>query len=329
MGEEENIPIEAAAKGSKARKRKSKPSAEGKIAQTHAAAPQKDSNKPMPKELIIGAVIVLVAVAGMVVMMSQEPGKETATTTTTINPAKEKNANLAEKNDIVTVDYTGFLENGTVFDSSNLTIAKDSGIQNPLRTYEPLTFTLGYGSLIAGFEEAVEGMRVGQDKEVLVSPEKGYGQPDKRYIQVVEKQQRSPIVQNVTVEKFRQDIGKEPIIGLEFILENKSEFELTWPMKVLAVSNDIVTFRYMPEGNATLNTVFGPAQVYGTDTDIIIQIEAQTGQKVVTLMGPAKVIDVNSQNLTLDFNPELAGKNLKFRIKLLGVAKQPTVSAAP
>jgi len=63
--------------------------------------------------------------------------------------------------DIVSVHYTGRLEDGTVFDSS--------------RGSEPLEFELGSGAVIEGFERAVNGMEVGESREVRIAPEDAYG----------------------------------------------------------------------------------------------------------------------------------------------------------
>jgi FKBP-type peptidyl-prolyl cis-trans isomerase 2 len=64
--------------------------------------------------------------------------------------------------DTIRVDYTGRLEDGTVFDSTE-------------RHGQPLEFTVGEGSIIKGFDEAVVGMKVGEEKEVTIPPEDAYG----------------------------------------------------------------------------------------------------------------------------------------------------------
>lgn len=68
----------------------------------------------------------------------------------------------AESGDTVTVHYTGTLEDGTEFDSS-----VDG---------EPFTFTLGTGSVIAGWDRGVPGMKVGGVRELTIAPELGYGE---------------------------------------------------------------------------------------------------------------------------------------------------------
>ncbi len=72
----------------------------------------------------------------------------------------------AQKGNKVQVHYTGKLDDGTVFDSS--------------QGGEPLEFTVGDGQVIPGFENGVEGMEIGQTKTVNIPVEQAYGphQPD-------------------------------------------------------------------------------------------------------------------------------------------------------
>lgn len=78
--------------------------------------------------------------------------------------------------DTVSVDYVGRYTNGTVFDTSNATIAQESGIYNPARSYTPYSFVAGANATIKGFDEAVIGMELNQTKTgVTIPPEKAYG----------------------------------------------------------------------------------------------------------------------------------------------------------
>lgn len=62
----------------------------------------------------------------------------------------------------VTVHYTGWLMDGTKFDSS-------------LDRDQPFSFTLGERRVIAGWEQGVVGMKVGGKRELIIPPELGYG----------------------------------------------------------------------------------------------------------------------------------------------------------
>jgi len=70
---------------------------------------------------------------------------------------------LAERGMSVRVHYTGWLTDGTRFDSS-----LDSG--------RPLRFVLGEGQVIRGWDEGIEGMRVGGRRKLTVPPNLGYGE---------------------------------------------------------------------------------------------------------------------------------------------------------
>ena len=63
----------------------------------------------------------------------------------------------------VVVNYTGKLEDGSIFDSS----------LNPGRA--PFTFTLGVGSVIKGWDMGVKGMKVGGKRKLKIPAELGYG----------------------------------------------------------------------------------------------------------------------------------------------------------
>src|SRR5918911_4927802 len=69
---------------------------------------------------------------------------------------------MPQAGDRVTVHYTGWLQNGTKFDSS-----RDRG--------QPFVFTIGRGQVIRGWDEGVATMRVGDKVRLTIPPELGYG----------------------------------------------------------------------------------------------------------------------------------------------------------
>ena len=84
-----------------------------------------------------------------------------------------------EKGNKIKVDYVGRFENGEVFDASS-------------KHGEPLEFVAGQGMVVAGFDSAVIGMDVGEEKEVTLKPEEAYGEADPRVIQKIPKENFPP-----------------------------------------------------------------------------------------------------------------------------------------
>jgi peptidylprolyl isomerase len=70
----------------------------------------------------------------------------------------------AAAGDKVWVEYTGKLQDGTVFDASS------RHADQP-----PFMFVLGHGDVIRGWDEGIAGMKVGQKRQLIIPPELGYG----------------------------------------------------------------------------------------------------------------------------------------------------------
>ena len=90
--------------------------------------------------------------------------QETDSTTT---PAEEEDMSetdgeTATDGDNVAVHYRGTLDDGTEFDSSE--------------GRDPLSFVVGSGQVIAGFDDAVRGLSVGDSRTVRIEPEDAYGE---------------------------------------------------------------------------------------------------------------------------------------------------------
>jgi len=84
----------------------------------------------------------------------------------------------AKNGDKVSVHYTGKFEDGKVFDTS--------------LDGQPLSFELGNGHVIQGFNDAVVGMEPGESKTVTISPDKAYGDYKKELVIKVEKSKLPP-----------------------------------------------------------------------------------------------------------------------------------------
>ena len=118
----------------------------------------------------------------------------------------------------VSVAYTGTLENGEQFDSSE---------GNP-----PLEFKVGEGRVIKGFEEAVLGMTLDEKKTFTVPPEEAYGQRDESFTYEIPTDQIPSEIQPQVGQTLalRSPDGREVPARIAAADEQKVTFDLNHPL---------------------------------------------------------------------------------------------------
>ncbi len=117
----------------------------------------------------------------------------------------------ADQLDAVTVNYTGTLEDGTVFDQS----PED----------RPLRFILGKNEVIPGFDAAITGLYQGESKSVVITCEDAYGL------------HREDLVEKVERNLLPADVELKEGIQLEVTRQDNSVLKV----KIVEVTNDTVT----------------------------------------------------------------------------------------
>ena len=110
----------------------------------------------------------------------------------------------------VTVHYTGTLNDGSVFDTS--------------QDKEPFSFTTGTGAVIPGFDQAVVGMTVGETKEVQIDSDSAYGPRNMDAVIVIER------------DSFPEDMDVQ--VGMTVQGEGPNG---TFPATVTAVASNGIT----------------------------------------------------------------------------------------
>jgi peptidylprolyl isomerase len=111
----------------------------------------------------------------------------------------------------VRIHYTGTLEDGSVFDSS--------------QGRDPLEFTVGSGMIIPGLDKALPGMKVGETKKVTIAPEEAYG----------------PRQEEALLEVPRSDIPTEIPLEVGLQLQMSGPQGQPMPVTVTEMTDETVT----------------------------------------------------------------------------------------
>ncbi len=99
-----------------------------------------------------------------------------------------------QKGDFIKLSYTGKLQNGVIFDTTDANVAKEHGIYNEKASYGPETVIVGKGYVVAGLDEDMIGKDVGYKGHVEVPPEKGFGM------------RRLDLIETIPAKKFKEKV---------------------------------------------------------------------------------------------------------------------------
>jgi peptidylprolyl isomerase len=133
----------------------------------------------------------------------------------------------ATKTDTVKVHYTGTTDDGVVFDSS--------------REREPLEFTMGQGQLIPGFENAVEGMKVGDSAKVRIPSEEAYGEVRDDMVVDINRSQIPPDINPEVgmVLQMQQPDGSPLNVTIREVNDDSVKLDANHPLAGQALTFDI------------------------------------------------------------------------------------------
>lgn len=257
--------------------------------------------------------------------------------------------------DNITVDYTGSLLNGKVFDTNIEKVAIENNLSEPGKEFKPLPFTVGKAELIKGFDEGVIGMKVGETKELTIPPEKAYGPRDPQNIQVI------PIIQDmaitrvipkdfdIPIKEFERVLGSNHTQGdiidipetnlkvkvqnisisnasLTYILKAGDEVwtrRAPWNETVVKIDNKNITLKMKVNKSDTIQLEGAPwnTTVVGLDNVNITLRHNPIPETVIPGMFGSMKVSFNETSILMDQNPELAGETLVFKVTVRSIEK--------
>lgn len=291
--------------------------------------------------LCIGAVAVVILMVGGLALLSWWDDRDK-------DDDNEEEILLVQEGDEISLDYTGrFIgptgELGALFDTSipedarNESIPKAASFQEKT-TYDDMTFTVGSGQMIPGFDKGVLGMTIGSEKYITVPPDQGYGDDFSELILDIPSTQSIPVKEEITRDDFKLYYpGVDPTQGsfihpfwgwdvniidrdpVSITLVNQPEYlgqygAFTWNVTV----TDISTSRNMIRLSHNLDEINTSVPL---DFQRIVPLyPTWVEEAIATLAGqgepePGRIVSVGGI-ITIDFNKEVTGQTLVFYVKV-------------
>jgi len=281
------------------------------------------------------------------ILVSCGNNNTTQSTAGTSSSVASSNKTVVSSGDTVSVDYVGRLEDGTIFDSSIEEYAKKATNYSSGRTYEPLSFKVGAGQMIKGFDAGVVGMKLGEKKTLTIAPADAYGEAykeesvPKQYLQDVFSQDvpkdnfKDVISQTVPKSAIGEKadglaVGKELVAGdIKATVTKIDGDNVTLDIqntqnpfygKKLAVGlkgtfeGNTVTIKKIVGDTVTLEVNNKSNPFYGKKIKEGMEATTKDGQTI-------KIAKIDDKNVTIQIpnTHELAGKTLIFDVEIKSI----------
>ncbi len=279
--------------------------------------------------LLIVLIAVLMVSASTVVILLYQGGQ-----------SEETSDDVVAAGQTIKVDYIGKLLDGRVFDTSLLSVAlNDAAYPKTLSftlrsntSYTPLSFEVGAGKMISGFDAAVVGMKIGQTKTVTLTPDEAYGDMDPTKLVTFQLTETAPLLRTLTANTFKAEYGADAAPGLTVY-----DPMYGWEATVLEYDEqaDRVTVKNVPTLNA-LYRIYGSGSsgwdvmVTGIDSNsdlITVQHQLDEGDSDMIMGSDGGStffvidVDVDAGTAVRNYNTELLGKSLVFTITIVDIVE--------
>lgn len=258
-----------------------------------------------------------------------------------------------ERGDSVYVTYTGKYANGSVFDTNDPALKLDFP-DFPAERFTPMLVSIGSGQVIPGFENALIGMREGEEKTVTIRSAQAYGgyNPDKIFSlpkqTTYARQERVLRTVPASLSTLKKDLGESAVVGTIFETENFI-FNITamnrthatlyllaprsdpvqlqnvpWRSRLIDESDDALTYEAMVKDGDKVRDGQGVYSVQIEESKVVLTSAFEEGDRVSGPDGIGYVTDVTIDRVILNFNHPLAGYDLVFTLRVDTVEPRST-----
>ena len=252
-------------------------------------------------------ILVILIVAAVFLLQLEKTEPDTEANITEI----EDKSDIAERGDLVTIDYVLKLDNGKVVDTNDVELAEESGLTTYVKG--PFKFILGQSNKLASFDKAIEGLKLGEKKTIIIEPMEPVLIVK---INVTDKRPRRILYSRVEIlswKEYNETFSLEPAV-VNNIISNPEKYP--WPLQVMNVTDKYVVTQIMVRPGESF---FVPGQEWKSQvmrtSDKIVEFvqNPKIGLVFDTPYGTAEITNTTISNIFFTHTPE-QGKEFKQRI---------------
>ncbi|MFO7872509.1 MAG: FKBP-type peptidyl-prolyl cis-trans isomerase [Candidatus Undinarchaeales archaeon] len=218
--------------------------------------------------------------------------------------------NQVEEGDNVTMKYTLYDENYDVLETNEM------------------TFVVGEGQIVSGLEQGIIGMSKGKTDTIEVPPELGYGAYDPTNIKIVQEEVEIARSDSAALSTLETVTDEEIEAGAKISINT-----LPWKISIFSIEEieqdgqtlQEVTYKHDPvNGSLYTDPLLLPWPIKVTsinETKVVYKNTPDIGTQVVSNGRVGTVSKIEDGQVVVDFNHEMAGETLIFKVKILDIEK--------
>jgi FKBP-type peptidyl-prolyl cis-trans isomerase 2 len=236
---------------------------------------------------------------------------------------ENNHSKLVEAGDLVTVAYTATLESGELLHTTHASVATNPNqkkIDNFWQdTFGPETLMAGSQEEFPGLGYAVRGLKIGEQQRVVVPPEEAFGA---RELQRLAHYDRERIIQTsirMSAKQYTQRFGGFPI------KDKTVTYNSYVNARIVDVTEKGAVMKLVPV-KEEIDDVFGTTRMEVIGDTIHMHLTPKMGANFELDKRKGRVVAVDSQKFTVDFNDPLAGQNIVYDIEVLEITKASVLS---
>lgn len=222
--------------------------------------------------------------------------------------------------DEVSLKYTArFLETGEVFDTSEEAVAKNASVPKvanfkPRANYAPLKIPVGEGVISGAFDSALLGMRVGEEKDILLPPGDAFGYRNESLVKWLPRVLRVPRAEEISREDFELSYGK---------LELNETLEMYhWRARVVNLTNDTMTILHEAR-NESIDAEGGTTKITVNEAFVTVEFVPKINLTFKSKAGDyVTILAANESHMLADYNHPYAGKSVVFHVRVEKIEKK-------
>jgi FKBP-type peptidyl-prolyl cis-trans isomerase 2 len=255
---------------------------------------------------------------------NKSPGKQTSASGekaagSVTAPVKEDQAKV-EKGDLVELYYTISLQDGSLLSTNVSSVAADPTRAKSEWYEEPKAFSTekvvaGQKTELAGLGEAVIGMAVKEKRNIVLPPEKAYGEPDPKKIQQSPCVKTMPKIARLSPQEYVKNYNSFPIVGQELWINPY------FPARIAEVTEKEAVLEYQQKEGQVAQSDLGAVSVAVDENNVVITLTPKIGIHVAGNGQEGRITSSDGVQFTVDYNHPAAGKSVVVDMEIVSLTR--------